>query len=108
MPVARPRVAKQPYENNGLEIPTGPEVAIENIGEIVSSSNRDMQPHVIPAGEVREYEAGLWYALNEQTCARPVVPELRRRFGLSVLQVVSALNWARCIRANMRETAGAR
>ncbi|MCG7504072.1 hypothetical protein [Mesorhizobium retamae] len=38
--------------------------------------------------------AGLWYAENRDTCPRPVVPTLRRMFGLSALEAVQAIRVA--------------
>lgn len=38
--------------------------------------------------------AGRWYAENRYTCPRPVVPALRRMFGLSALEAVQAIRVA--------------
>lgn len=38
--------------------------------------------------------AGHWYAENRENCRRPVVPALRRMFGLSALEAVQAIRVA--------------
>lgn len=39
-------------------------------------------------------EAARWLAANRPTCERPVVPALRRRFGLTVQEAVCAVREA--------------
>lgn len=39
--------------------------------------------------------AAAWYAEHRDTCERPIVPALRRRFGLSTLEACQALREAR-------------
>lgn len=46
------------------------------------------------AGGPAATRAGLWYAENRYTCPRPVVPALRRMFGLSTLEAVQAIRVA--------------
>lgn len=36
-------------------------------------------------------EAARWYAANRATCERPLVPAMRRRFGLTATEAVHAL-----------------
>lgn len=36
-------------------------------------------------------EAAEWYAVHRETCERPIVPTLRKRFGLTPLEVVQAI-----------------
>jgi hypothetical protein len=38
--------------------------------------------------------AGLWYAENRENCPRPIVPALKRMFGLSALEAVQAIRVA--------------
>lgn len=40
-------------------------------------------------------EAARWYAANRAACDEPVIPALRRRFGLSAHEAVCALREAR-------------
>lgn len=44
-------------------------------------------------------EAATWFALNRDRCERPVVPALRRRFGLSAQEAIEALRQANRRRA---------
>ena len=46
------------------------------------------------AGGPAATHAGLWYAENRYICPRPVVPALRRMFGLSTLEAVQAIRVA--------------
>ncbi|MDN5928722.1 MAG: hypothetical protein L0I29_16765 [Hyphomicrobiales bacterium] len=38
--------------------------------------------------------AGRWYAENRADCPRPIIPALRRMFGLSALEAVQAIRVA--------------
>lgn len=38
--------------------------------------------------------AAAWYAANRETCERPIVPALRRRFGLTAAEACAALSEA--------------
>jgi hypothetical protein len=38
--------------------------------------------------------AGLWYAENRENCPHPIMPALRRMFGLSALEAVQAIRVA--------------
>jgi hypothetical protein len=38
--------------------------------------------------------AGLWYAKNRDACPRPIIPALRRMFGLSAPEAVQAIRMA--------------
>ena len=40
-------------------------------------------------------EAATWYAANDSLCERPIIPALRRRFGLTAHEAVMALREAR-------------
>ncbi|TYR32084.1 hypothetical protein FY036_13445 [Mesorhizobium microcysteis] len=40
-------------------------------------------------------EAARWYAANRDACERPVIPALRRRFGLTAHEAVTALREAK-------------
>lgn len=40
-------------------------------------------------------EAAIWYAAHLDTCEHPIVPALRRRFGLSATEAVIAIQEAR-------------
>lgn len=40
-------------------------------------------------------EAARWYAAHRDQCERPVIPALRRRFGLTAHEAVCALREAR-------------
>jgi hypothetical protein len=42
--------------------------------------------------------AGRWYAENRDTCPRPIIPALRRMFGLSALEAVQAIRVANGVR----------
>lgn len=39
-------------------------------------------------------EAARWLAANRDTCERPIIPALRRRFGLAVHEAVCAVREA--------------
>ncbi|GAB5460884.1 MAG: hypothetical protein HoeaKO_09750 [Hoeflea alexandrii] len=41
--------------------------------------------------------AATWYAANRDTCEQPIVPALRRRFGLTAAEACAALSEARRI-----------
>jgi hypothetical protein len=38
--------------------------------------------------------AASWYEANRETCERPIIPALRRRFGLTPLQAIAAMREA--------------
>ncbi len=39
-------------------------------------------------------EAAMWFSAHRETCERPVIPNLRARFGLTPLEAVQAIREA--------------
>lgn len=86
-------------KNKRLARPTVTNPAIETIAEFSALSNP-----ALPVGGTTGLclqssavidIAAAWYRANLATCEHPIIPALRRRFGLTPVQAIAVLREAR-------------
>lgn len=70
--------------------PAGP----RNGGTAFERATSTFEENGYHEGACATTRAATWYACNRATCARPVIPVLKRMFGLSALEAVQAIRTA--------------
>lgn len=95
--MVRPRGVAVSRENNSLPCPTAILPGTEKIEPFRDVSNRDFR---VPLGgttglchtaTARIDEVAEWYAVHRDAAELPIVPALRKRFGLTPLEAVQAI-----------------
>jgi len=96
--LVRPRGVALPRVNNSLARPTHEILTVEIIDDFGAQSNH------LPVGGTTGLchestaaieQAAAWYREHRDTAEQPIIPAIRRRFGLTPLEAIMALREAR-------------